>query len=246
MILSILSDIHGNLEAFSKVMEQIRSVRPDRIISLGDNIGYGPDSEQIMTLLEKYRIKSILGNHEMAIRNPEVATWFNTTARKALEITKKQLSERSVHTIAGYPHYLVQEDIRFVHGAPPCSVFLYIFQLTNSNLMKKLDQIKERICFVGHTHDLGVIEYDGRKLKLKPLKQGRTLLEKDKKYIVNVGSVGQPRDDNPDAKVVFFDTRQNLLEVKYLAYDAKLTQKKIIRAGIPGIYANKLGRALKA
>jgi predicted phosphodiesterase len=242
MKLAILSDIHGNLEAFQTVLAKIEQQPVDTVICLGDNIGYGPDSQAVMDLLAKHKIESVLGNHEMAVKNKSALTWFNPMAQKALKITRSQLTAPAVARIGRLPFFLVHKGLRFVHGVPPAAVFLYLFQVPENKLIRKLDQSAENICFVGHTHDLGIISWDGACLTKDKLMPGTCRLDAKKKYIINAGSVGQPRDGTPGAKFLLYDTRTCSLTVESLDYPSEETRRKIIAAGIPRMYADKLGR----
>ncbi len=240
MKIAVLSDIHGNLEALHTVMEEIRHQRVDTVISLGDNIGYGPDSQSVMDLLAEYKIASVLGNHEMAVKNRANLEWFNPMAQKALEITLSQLSGPAVAKICQLPFFLVKHGLRFVHGVPPANVFLYLFQLPEKKLIQKLDRLRERICFVGHTHNLEIISWDSDHLTRDKLGPGISQLNINKKYIINAGSVGQPRDGSPEAKFLVYDTQTRQLSVMAVDYPFAETGKKIIAAGIPKMYAEKL------
>lgn len=245
MRLAVISDIHGNLEAFTAVLEELAQVRPDGIISLGDNIGYGPDSEAVMELVAAHGVESILGNHEMVVKTPKSIRWFNPMARKALDYTLGELSASSVEAIRAYPQVLVRENMRFVHGAPPRSPFVYLFQFEEERLAEKMAGLREWICFAGHTHDLGVTVWDGREVTTHSLAQGTLELDPGKKYLINAGSVGQPRDGTPDAKYMVIDTETRVLAVRYLPYSYEKTQKKIIAAGIPRMFADKLAMRFK-
>jgi predicted phosphodiesterase len=240
MKLAILSDIHGNLEAFQAVLDTIDPLSIDTVISLGDNIGYGPDSEAVAARIRKQNIRSVLGNHEMAVKNRETLAWFNPMAKRALAIAQSQLTETSVAWIKQLPRYLVTAGLRFVHGVPPDSAFLYLFQLPENKLIQKLARADESVCFVGHTHELGIISWDGTRLEKKSPTPGTYLLDSAKKYIINAGSVGQPRDGTPGAKFVLFDTQTHELTVRSVSYPFKNTQKKMIAAGIPRMYADRL------
>ncbi|HKL02008.1 MAG TPA: metallophosphoesterase family protein [Desulfotignum sp.] len=240
MKIAILSDVHGNLEALQTVLAKIHTLGLDEVVCLGDNIGYGPDPQAVMDLLAAHNIASVLGNHEMAVKNRASLEWFNPMAQKALEITRSQLSVPAVADICKLPFFLVKHSLRFVHGVPPANVFLYLFQVPEKKLIQKLDRLQERICFVGHTHDLGIISWDGASLTKDKLVSGVCQLDADKKYIINAGSVGQPRDGTYEAKFLVYDTRTLQLSVKALAYPFAETAKKIIAAGIPKMYAEKL------
>lgn len=245
MVIAVFADIHGNLEAFSSVIAQIREDGVDRIISLGDTIGYGADSEKIIGLLHKHGVESVIGNHELAVIHKPFIKWFNPTAQKAVRHAIDSLSEKSRQTISRFKKSLVIEKMRFVHGAPPSSVALYLFQISDKNLSKKMDAIDETLCFTGHTHDIGLIEYDGATLVRNPLEKGVTHLNPGKKYIVNAGSVGQPRDGDNRAKYIVCDTKKMTIDLRYVSYDYKAAAEKIRLAGIPEEYARKLYPAEK-
>ena len=103
-----------------------------------------------------------------------------------------------------------------------------------------MSQMKERICFIGHTHELRIIEFDGIKCFPDLLPRGITQLKQQSRYIVNVGSVGQPRDGDNRAKYVIFDTEKDVIEVRFISYDIEKVVKKIIAAGLPEVHAGKL------
>lgn len=240
MKIAVLADIHGNLEAFETVMADIRKERPDRIISLGDNIGYGADSETIINLLEKYDIESVLGNHELAITFPPFIKWFNPTSKQAVSHSIASLSEKSKETIRRFKKSIAFQGMRFVHGAPPSSVALYLFQITDRKLSDKISKTAETVCFTGHTHDIGVIESENGQLTRKKLKKGITRLSGAKKYVVNIGSVGQPRDETNHAKYVIYNTETMTIDLRYVEYDFKTAADKIKDAGLPEEFARKL------
>jgi predicted phosphodiesterase len=240
MQIAIIADIHGNLEAFEAVLDHIHTENVSHIFSLGDNVGYGPDPEAVMQRIRKEKILSVLGNHEMAMKNDTFISWFNPMAQKAVIYTRAHLSEESLGEIREYPKSRVFENLRFVHGAPPSSPLLYLFQLADDKLARCLDRLNESICFAGHTHDLHIIEYDGAQIERLPLPLGDTELNPKYKYVINVGSVGQPRDGDKRAKYVIYDTATFTVSVKAVAYDPRLTAEKIIQAGLPEQYASRL------
>ena len=246
MKIAVLSDIHGNLEALQTVLAEIHTLGLDKVVCLGDNIGYGPDSPAVMDLLAEHQIASVLGNHEMAVKNRASLEWFNPMAQKALEITLSQLSGPAVAKICKLPFFLVKHGLRFVHGVPPANVFLYLFQVPEKKLIQKLNRLREHICFVGHTHNLGIISWDGDRLSKDKPGPGIVQLDQNKKYIINAGSVGQPRDGTPAAKFVVYDTQTCQLSVRAVDYPFAETGKKIIAAGIPKMYAEKLAVGAKA
>lgn len=245
MRLIVLSDIHANLEAFTEVLAWVdRSSQgragPDRIISLGDNIGYGPDPNGVMELICERNILSVLGNHEMAVINPAFLACFNPVAKKAADHTRSHLRPAFKKVIERWPQSLIVENLCFVHGSPPESPFVYLFQLSDVILQRKMEAMDQWVCFTGHTHDLELIVLDSADLIHQELGRGKIFLDRQNKYIVNAGSVGQPRDGNPCAKIVVFDTETGELEVVFVPYDYHTTAMKIRRTAIPDVYADKL------
>ncbi len=240
MKLAVISDIHANLEAFDSVLADIDAAGVDDIICLGDVVGYGPDPEAVVRRVRERGIVSVQGNHDRAVCQPKHRSWFNPIARTSLEMTAGMLSEETRSYLATFEPALVRNGRRFVHGFPPASVSIYLFQVIDSQLRRAFQRIGERICFVGHTHELEVVAYDGETLSREPLAEGSFSLDPDHRYIINVGSVGQPRDGVKGAKYVCFDDAAGTIDVRFIPYDAETTADKIIRAGLPRIHADRL------
>ncbi len=119
MKIAILSDIHGNLEAFREVIRDLDVVQPDRVVCLGDAVGYGPDPEAVVRLLQSRNIPTVLGNHEWALAHPLHLEWFNPSARRSLEITAELLSPELLRTVTAWPTTMHVEGALCVHGCPP-------------------------------------------------------------------------------------------------------------------------------
>ncbi|MBW2091255.1 MAG: metallophosphoesterase family protein, partial [Deltaproteobacteria bacterium] len=127
-----------------------------------------------------------------------------------------------------------------VHGCPPDDMTTYLFEVSSLRFKSIFKGMKERLCFVGHTHSLNIIQFNGEQVIQSSLKEGKTALKEDMKHIINCGSVGQPRDGDNRAKYVIWDTESRLLEVRFVSYDISLTAAKIIERGLPEIYARRL------
>jgi len=240
MRLAVISDIHGNMEAFTQVLNDIDASNIDVVISLGDNIGYGPEPDRVVRLIRDRNIPSVMGNHELAVADRSFIDWFNPVARESLIKTIKLLSEISINYICSQKSFMVDYYCRFVHGFPPKSPITYLFEVPENRLQYVAAQMKEKICFIGHTHTLGIISYDGESIFREPLNRGITHLLKERRYIINIGSVGQPRDGNNNAKYVIWDPSENTIEVKFIPYDISVVAKKILAAGLPEIHASIL------
>jgi len=240
MRLAVISDIHGNWDALSAVLEDIDRSRVDDVVCLGDNIGYGPEPNRVIETLLENNIPSILGNHEQAVIEPEHLSWFNPMARKSLIKIIGWLSDNSRAYISQLNFVRIAHNCRFVHGFPPDSATRYYFEASETDRRRVFETIKERLCFIGHTHDLHIIYYDGHTLGADIVPDRRLQLSDHIRYIISVGSVGQPRDGDNNAKYVIWDTSEDAIEVKYVAYDIASVAKKIIDADLPRSHADRL------
>ena len=240
MKLAVISDIHGNFDAFRQVLDDIDRSGIDEIVSLGDNVGYGPEPDLVIEQIRARQIPSVQGNHELALKEPEYLNWFNPSARKSLLKTRALLSDESLRFISNLQPYLIFHDCRFVHGFPPDSPLIYMFQPSDRSKIKVFENSAERLCFIGHTHSLELLSYDGRKLEYQDLPKGLTSLEREKKYIINIGSVGQPRDSSNEAKYAVWDSVNDTIDIRFVPYDIASVVKKIKEAGLPEEHAERL------
>ena len=240
MRMAVISDIHANLEAFKQVLMDIGKSNIDNTICLGDNIGYGPEPEQVVAMIKDHNIPTIMGNHELAVIDQNYLSLFNPLARKSLLRTIELLSKESINFISGLEPFLIRYECCFVHGFPPDSATMYIFQVSEDELLLTFKQMKERICFLGHTHRLEIIDFNGQIVTRAPLTKSITSLDRDRQYIINIGSVGQPRDGNNCAKYVIWDTLNDNIEIKFIPYDIVSVIDKIIAAGLPTEHAVRL------
>jgi hypothetical protein len=150
------------------------------------------------------------------------------------------LSPSSINFVSELEPFLILNDCRYVHGFPPDSPLIYMFQESESRKKQILKKIPERLSFIGHTHTLEMISYDGKSMEHSDLPRGVTKLQADKKYIINIGSVGQPRDTSNDAKYVIWDSSADIIDVRFIAYDIAAVVQKIKEAGLPESHANRL------
>jgi predicted phosphodiesterase len=234
---AVISDIHGNLEAFTAVFEDIQSRQVDYIVSLGDNIGYGADSEKIIKLLISNKIPTVLGNHEMAALDNKVLNWHTIETKKALEIAISSLSEDSLTYLRNSKISMSYSGCYFVHGFPPNSFRLYLHDVGDEQLTKAFIEMEDDLCFVGHTHKFKLLCYEKNQVLLQQINKAPIKIQKHKKYIINVGSVGQPRDGSAPAKYLIWDDRTCYLEIRAVEYDSVTAARKIISAGIPSRFA---------
>lgn len=241
MRMAVVSDIHGNLEALREVLADIDLAQIDSMVSLGDNVGYGPEPEEVLVLLRERNIPSTMGNHELGIIDPAgYASWFNPPTRLSLEITRRLLSAASLDFIKTLKPSRIECECLCVHGSPPDSMMTYLFELSRLRLRNAFRAMKQDMCFVGHTHDLELVSFDGKDIVRIGLSEGALHLKSGLSYIVNVGSVGQPRDGNNRAKYVIWDSTARTLDVRFVAYDIEKTVRKILSLGFPAFNADRL------
>lgn len=240
MLNAILSDIHSNLEAFLSVIKDLEKRFPDNVICLGDLIGYGPDPEEIVQLFQEKSYLSVLGNHEAALADAKMRNWLNFQAKENSIQTERLLSQESLDFCCGLPKDLIFENALFVHGFPPDSVLSYVTMIPDKDIISYFEQSFQDLIFVGHTHDLLVISWDGSRLKRERLVGGKYRLQEGLKYIINAGSVGQPRDGDNCAKYLLWNTEYNSIEVVRVPYDFKATSRKIQERGFPDAYGQRL------
>ena len=240
MRIAVISDIHGNMEALQQVSVDIEKSNVDAIVCLGDMVGYGPEPEAVVQWIMSRDIPTIMGNHELAVVDPTYLEWFNPAARKSILTIMPWLSEESMEFISGLASSLTMHDGRFVHGFPPDSIITYLFQIDDVGLMAAFREMQEKICFVGHTHKMLIVSYDGQDLIKTPLKQGIVTLYPDRQYIINNGSVGQPRDGNNSAKYLIWDVAEQSMEIRFVPYHIAKVTNKIVEAGLPEAHADRL------
>jgi len=240
MKVAVLSDIHGNLEALEAVRADLEQQGADRVICLGDNIGYGPNPDEVVCRLRQLGYTSVLGNHEFALMDERGRRWFNFQAEENNIDTEKLLSDKNKDYCCSLPTFLEFENAHFVHGYPQASVFRYLDRQSDEKIATLFASTLTSIFFLGHTHKLELVTGKQGVITRRSLGQEKVLLETENKYIIGCGSVGQPRDGDNRAKYLVWDCINRQLEVRFVDYDIQATMAKIRKRGFPEIYALRL------
>lgn len=248
-MIAFISDIHSNTEALGVVLEDARKRGVRRYMCLGDVIGYGPEPRETLATIMDVCEFSLLGNHEHGAMY--YASDFNPKARAAIEWTKDQLNDRSKprEETFGFWNYLsempeskVVDDMLLVHGSPKDPIRDYTLPSDVADPRKMQERYERmgacRICFVGHSHVPGVYE-DGHGFRTPQELDNRWTLG-DNKAIVNIGSVGQPRDGDPRASYVTYDDASGEVQFHRLPYDFEATMAKIRATELPDYLADRL------
>ena len=234
---AIVSDVHGNLESLERALTAIAP--DDTLVSLGDVVGYGPNPNECVAKLRERCGHAVLGNHDLAaIENFGVES-FNAAARAAISWTQGVLDEPSRVWLNSLPYELRFPEFLLVHGAP---VRYFDYILDKDTAAAAFERTDARIVFVGHTHiaEYWVCEPDGV-IGHKHMQHGGELtLEDGKRYIVDAGSVGQPRDLNPEACFVTYDPENERVEWTRYAYPIEEVQRKMRAAKLPAYLVDRL------
>jgi len=234
----MVSDVHGNLESLQRALAQVQAT--DALACLGDMVGYGANPNECVHLLRDATRHAVLGNHDLAALENYGTEFFNEAARSAIEWTQTVLDEESRQWLNSLSYELRLPEFLMVHGAP---VHYFEYILDKRAAARAFDRTDAPLVFVGHTHiaQYWVRDADGT-IGHKHMQYGGELtLESEKRYIVDVGSVGQPRDLNPEACLVFFEPEcANVRWVRY-PYPIADVQAKIRKARLPEYLADRLG-----
>lgn len=240
MRIAILSDIHGNMPALQAVLDDMVQCCIDQTFCLGDSINYGGDSNEVVKTLIGRNIPSVLGNHEAALFKPEMWRYYNDHARESIQLTQKLVSQQTIDFINELPTSISFGDMRMVHGVPPDNYNDYLDLIAHSELRRILEALSERIVFTGHSHDLQRYSLKGSRLHSQALLRGQIRLSPERKHIINAGSVGQPRDGDPAAKYVIYDSQTYTLDVRFVSYDIERAMQSILQKGYPEFNALRL------
>ncbi len=241
MRFGLFGDIHANREAFEAVMTALSMEKLDRLFCLGDIVGLGANPRECLEIIRKEDIESVAGNHDRAVSDsPQSSVPFgrlDSEARKAALWTRGILGAQEKEFLDHLPLVGAGEGFAFVHGSldrPETFIFL-----NDGN--KALDCFRlmgDPLCFVAHSHVTGVFVQDGRRIIYS--RKDHTCLEHGFRYIINVGSVGQPRDKDTRAAYCVYDSSEHSIVFKRVEYDIKEAQENIVRAGLPGVIAGRL------
>jgi diadenosine tetraphosphatase ApaH/serine/threonine PP2A family protein phosphatase len=234
---AILSDVHGNLESLEVALSLLAET--DRVLCLGDVVGYGPNPNECVARIHERAFACVLGNHDVAAVDDYGLEYFNPAAREAIEWTQQRLTDENAAWLRGLDYELRTPGFLLVHGAP-VNYFAYI--VDNVTAAEAFGATDAPIVFVGHSH---VAEYyaqspEGRITHRHMQHGGSLTLEPQARYIINVGSVGQPRDANPEACFVTYDDEARTVEWHRYPYAVARVQEKIVEAHLPRRLADRL------
>jgi predicted phosphodiesterase len=238
MRILVLSDLHGNATALDAALEAAKGCW-DRVVCLGDVVGYGPDPNEVTTKIRELGALTIRGNHDKAAADLMPTDDFNPIAKAAVDWTRSELSPENLHWLAQLPPGPLETDgIVLVHGALQ-DEDEYVF--TPAQALEGLLDSKARITFFGHTHYQGGFSYENSNNNLEMLnirpRSSETFaplrLESQRRYLLNPGSIGQPRDNDPRAAFAIADLDHHMVEFWRVPYDISSVQARMRAAPLP-------------
>lgn len=234
---AVLSDIHGNVEALQAVLGDAAG-RTDAVVCLGDVVGYGADPVACVELLAERAQVLTAGNHEHGVTGQLDLGWFNRHARAACEWTRQRLDDDHRAYLAALPLLVELGDATLVHASPDHPEEWDYLVLPEDGYAA-FSAFATRLCFVGHSHVPGVwsLGSSGPDHVRGPVDLE---LADGRRYIVNVGSVGQPRDRDARAAYAVWDLDRSRVTIRRVDYDHGLARRKIVAAGLPRILADRL------
>ena len=239
---AIISDIHANLEAFQAVLAKIADLMVDKTLCLGDITGYNASPNECIEIIRNENIVCIMGNHDSRTSGLESPGNVNALAKRAILWTREQLTPASKEFLASLPRELKVETFYLFHGSIHCTDS-YIFTKhdlqENFHLLETLEG-SPHIGFFGHTHMKVLFSFRDDVLAVD-LPEAHALTE-TKNYLINPGSVGQPRDGDSRSSFLVYDTRDKKVAFYRVDYNINEAQRKIISAGLPAKLAERLSR----
>ena len=233
---AILGDIHSNWEALSAVVAHAKKSNVDGFFSVGDIVGYGPDPERCMELLQSLSYTAVAGNHDQAVAGLIDFSYYSEGAREGILWTQENISHAAREKLKALPLTFQSEDFCLVHASlEQPGQWDYI--LDNRHALSSIRHQKQQICFYGHTHLPVIFRDDGNTIILR---EGTVKLVKEHRYMINAGSVGQPRDGNPQSCLLIYDSDTLTVEMCRVEYPFTKTQEKILQEGLPASLALRL------
>lgn len=237
---AVLSDIHANLPALQRVLEDAGERDIQRTIVCGDIVGYGAEPNECCDLIRELDAVVVRGNHDEAAVRPGKEQWFTAAAKACILWTREVLREEHLDFLREL------QPARQIPGAHVCHGSLPdpdLYTTTPAEAMRSLAVMEEQLCFVGHTHcaEWYIYRNDNRPPSQHPRPEGGVFeLADNRMYVINPGGLGQPRDGNSQASYAIWDQEAKTVEIRRLSYDILAAQNKILDAGLPVNMAERL------
>ncbi|MBE0426747.1 MAG: metallophosphoesterase family protein [Nitrospirae bacterium] len=235
MLFAVISDVHSNFDALDAVLKDIGRKKIIDIFFLGDSVGYGPDPNECVEMLSETCQILLAGNHDWGVLGLTNISYFNEYARFTIEWTRKVLTEKNKNMLESFPLKKEFNDMLFVHSTPKePEEWHYLFTLWDAEI--NFRYFDNKLCFLGHSHQPFIIERvpSGELVTYR----GKTRMKDGSRYIVNAGSVGQPRDGDPRACYVIVEDKD--IQINRVPYDIETVQNKMRKKNLPDLLVERL------
>ena len=239
MRLGIFSDVHANLEAVLAVIEAYKSERIDRYVCLGDTVGYGASPNECCNLVRPLVSICTLGNHDAAVAGRMDYSYYYDAARHALDVHAAALQPENLEWLKGLPYEVREGGLAFCHGSPLClEEFEYIFSIEQAAKCLPVFEELAEVTFIGHSHLCKAFALTST--EVHDVIAQKFFIRRNHKYIISVGSIGQPRDYDPRASYTVFDTDESSFEFKRVEYPVEAAARKIFDSDLERNFGNRL------
>jgi diadenosine tetraphosphatase ApaH/serine/threonine PP2A family protein phosphatase len=234
----ILTDVHANLEALTACLGMIKRVGVDRLVCLGDTVGYGADPNATCDLIRRNCQFAVLGNHDAAVAGRMDYSFYYQAARDVLDWTARRLTPDNMAWLRSLPYSVPEAEVLYGHGSPlEPSAFEYIFALEQAEDLVLRAGNLAHLTFIGHSHlQRAFLLFP----KVKDVWSDRVQIHAGQKYLCSIGSCGQPRDYDPRSCFGVWDDEQRVVEFHRVSYDNQTTSRKILEAGLSPHFARRL------
>lgn len=235
----ILSDVHGNIEALTASLQTLEKERVDELVCLGDIVGYGANPEECARIIRENCKVTILGNHDAAVAGRMDYSYYYDAARHALDWCRTQVSDLTLAWLKTLPYRTRVEEVDFCHGSPVLpEEFDYIFTREKAKELIPHSGSLARATFIGHSHLTKCFALSPD--EAYSVRGPEFTLRPGYKYIITVGSIGQPRDYDPRSCAGIYDTSSHLFRHVRTEYDIQSQMQKILAAGLASNFATRL------
>lgn len=240
MRLAFFSDVHANLEALEAFLRDAADEKVDKLHFLGDAVGYGPDPNECVKKICEVSGIRLMGNHDYAAMGLLDTSSFNQFAQEAIDYTRRVLSEESIALMADFSLEETIDDFHLVHATPE-RPHQWDYIVTLEDAAVNFPHIRKRVCLIGHSHYPAIISRNNGASPIL-VHEDSIKIKKKQEYIINIGSVGQPRDSNPRSCYLIYDSKEKTARLKRVEYDIAATQKKMADAGLPEYLITRLAK----
>ncbi len=240
---AVIADIHANLEALTAVLERMKALKATKIVCLGDMVGYNANPNETLDICRKEKILCVLGNHDASASGIEEPEDFNPEARAAVLWTRERLTVENREFLRKLPRERRFRNCFVFHGSIHDTDRYILYRDDAVENFNRLGSLPGRVSlgFFGHTHVRTVLSLEADVLAAS-ISSKDLALSSEKRYLINPGSVGQPRGGDPRAAFLVYDDKNRRITFHNVEYDVRACQEKIIRAGLPPELAERLSR----